>query len=160
MCPKRTNGRCIFHLNQWKCMPDVRISNQAPSATLTRLSPLISLNSFYFSSQRRAVHTAPFTEFTRFVHYLQSIKVNFGLFSSDPENVRRRRLGAIWNFSKATGLPWLGHQIIGLTYIDTDRARTDLLFYSIKRNAGDGARVIQSVCPSASKPAVGYSSNS
>jgi len=52
-----------------KCVPDVRISNQVASATVTRHSPFISLNSFYFSSQIRAVYTAPFIEFTHFVHY-------------------------------------------------------------------------------------------
>ena len=89
MCPKRTKGRCIFHLNQSKCVPDVRISNQAASATVTRHSPFISLNSFYFSSQRRAEYTAPFTEFTHFVNYLQSIKWNFGLHFLGPRSCQK-----------------------------------------------------------------------
>ena len=43
-------------------------------------------------------------------------------------------LEAIWNFTKGTGFPWLGHQIMGpkrRTCIGMERAQTHLLFYSI-----------------------------
>jgi len=33
-----------------------------------------------------------------------------GSFFLDPEDVRSQSLGAIWNFIKGTGLPWLGYQ--------------------------------------------------
>jgi len=40
-------------------------------------------------------------------------RANLGFFFMDPEDVRILILGAIWNFMKGTGLPWLGHQIMG-----------------------------------------------
>ena len=36
-----------------------------------------------------------------------------GSFFLDPQDVRSLSLQAIWNFSKGTGLPWPGHQIMG-----------------------------------------------
>jgi hypothetical protein len=36
-----------------------------------------------------------------------------GSFFLDPEEVRSLSLRAMWNFSKETELPWLGHQIMG-----------------------------------------------
>jgi hypothetical protein len=36
-----------------------------------------------------------------------------GSFFLDPKDVRSIILGAVWNFSKGTGLPWLGQQIMG-----------------------------------------------
>jgi hypothetical protein len=38
--------------------------------------------------------------------------VYLGSFFLDPEDIKNINLGAIWNFSKATGLPWIdmGHK--------------------------------------------------
>ena len=36
-----------------------------------------------------------------------------GSFFLDPEDVRSLSLQAVWNFSKGTGFPWIGHQIMG-----------------------------------------------
>ena len=38
-----------------------------------------------------------------------------GYFFLDLENVRSLSLGAIWNFGKGTGLPWLGIRLWGTT---------------------------------------------
>lgn len=40
-------------------------------------------------------------------------RTNFGPFFLDAEDVRNLRLGAIWNFIRGTGLPWLGQQCKG-----------------------------------------------
>ena len=35
------------------------------------------------------------------------IGVNLGSFFLDPEDIKSISLGATWNFSKVTGLPWI-----------------------------------------------------
>jgi hypothetical protein len=39
--------------------------------------------------------------------------VYLGSFFFNPEDVKSLNLGAIWNFNKGTGLPWLGTRLCG-----------------------------------------------
>jgi hypothetical protein len=45
-------------------------------------------------------------------HWLHSDTSIWAPFLLDPEDVRCLSLGAIWNFSKETGHPCLGHEIM------------------------------------------------
>jgi hypothetical protein len=40
-------------------------------------------------------------------------RTNLGFFFLDLKDVRSLSLGAIWNFSRGTGRPWLRHQTMG-----------------------------------------------
>jgi hypothetical protein len=65
----------------------------------------------------------------------------FGFVFMGPEDVRSVSLGAIWNFSKGTGLPWQGHLVMGnkglvqKAYVHQDRKDSNqftVLFYTIQ----------------------------
>ena len=59
---------------------------------------------------------------------------HLGAFCLDPEDITNLSLGAIWNFSKRTGLPWTGIRLCGTRgpflrprCIGTIRAQTQML---------------------------------
>ena len=68
--------------------------------------------------------------------WLHSDTLIWAPFSWTQRELGDKVWGDIWNFSKGTGLPWLGHQIMGHkgpSSIGTQRARTPLLLYSKHR---------------------------
>jgi len=58
-------------------------------------------------------------------------RIHLGSSFLDPEDIKSLSVGAIWNFSKGTGLPWIGNStkdpFLRPMCIGTVRARTQLL---------------------------------